>query len=160
MPSSETEWCPIPGFSFYEASNDGQIRSRRSGRWRLLHPWVDKQGYERVSLRGDEVPERDYYVHRIICLTFDGDPPYTSSVARHINDIRTDNRASNIAWGSQADNSHDRTRNRMTAAGRGAVVALKERTIRAVHALLSHEDAGVRSVARDIMREVRQHQGE
>ena len=50
-------------------------------------------------------------VHRLVCLTFHGPPPIGKTLVRHLNDSSLDNRASNLSWGSYAENGRDRVTN-------------------------------------------------
>lgn len=51
---------------------------------------------------------RTLYIHRIVCATFNGPPPDSRhDNACHRNDIKTDNRASNLYWGTKKQNTAD-----------------------------------------------------
>lgn len=111
MTTLQEEWRPVPGFEeFYEVSDAGQIR--RLPELRVLKPHVPPGRYAGVTLTGGGKRER-WYVHRLVATAFlEG----SGEVVRHLNHVRTDNRAANLAWGSQADNIRDAMR-----AGRNAV---------------------------------------
>lgn len=47
------------------------------------------------------------YIHRAVCLLFNGPPPDGSTVVRHLDTCLNNNRASNLAWGSALDNAND-----------------------------------------------------
>lgn len=98
----------IPGFAGYAATEDGRILSHRDGARELKQRLVD--GYMNVTLgvriRGKRARRR-YPVHRLMCLAFHGEPEAASSVARHLNGVRGDNRRGNLAWGTHQDNAHD-----------------------------------------------------
>lgn len=92
----------IADFPAYQASEEGLI-SRNS---RALKPSPNGRGYMRVFLRRDG-KTHTRYVHRIICETFNG-PPAPDQEVRHLNGDRSDNRASNLAWGTHAENEADK----------------------------------------------------
>lgn len=121
------KWVSIDGFSKYEVSEDGQIRSVD----RLIPPYVDalgrkipgkrlsgvlrkprkhEFGYLMVDLMSDEGKICGMTVHRAIAIGFKGPPPFEGAVARHIDGDCRNNFASNIEWGSQKDNIHDAMR--------------------------------------------------
>jgi hypothetical protein len=95
-------WQDIPGFPSYQASTNGQIRSAKSGTWKLLrvtgHP---KTGYVAVSLRvnGRYITRS---VHRLIALTFIG--PSNGCDVNHINGDKRDNRLANLEYLTRGDN--------------------------------------------------------
>lgn len=105
-------WKQIPKFRYYEASNLGNIRSLDKlvkhnyggyalKKGKLLKPSVSK-GYLVV---GVYMNRRNYQrkVHQLIALTFHKKPKYKSEVL-HLNDIKTDNRAVNLKWGTNVEN--------------------------------------------------------
>src|SRR3990167_2227261 len=57
-------------------------------------------------------------VHRLVCEAFHGPCP-PGNLARHLNDIKGDNRAINLAWGTRCDNWADAKRNGYSGAGDG-----------------------------------------
>lgn len=50
-----------------------------------------------------------FAVHRVVCEAFHGPRPSPKHQARHLNGVNTDNRASNLAWGTSKENHADRT---------------------------------------------------
>jgi hypothetical protein len=97
-------WKPIPGWPHYEASSQGQIRNNKTGRVLRQQP-NSVSGYLYVS-PWNLGKRKCIQVHRLICSAFHGEP-FDGAVCCHGNDNRQDNRASNLRWGTQADNCQD-----------------------------------------------------
>lgn len=103
---------PIPGWRYYGATPDGTIYSRakswkKGGTWRALKPY-SKQRYDTVCLHHAGQQIGKVTVHTLIALTFHGPRPSPRHQVRHINGNPRDNRAENLAWGTAAENIHDR----------------------------------------------------
>ena len=90
------EWRISPRDPRYLVSSDGAVRGP-SGR--ILRQDVQWTGYLRVSCGRKTVK-----VHRVVCEAFHGAPPTLSHVPNHLNGIKTDNRAANLAWATPAEN--------------------------------------------------------
>lgn len=115
------EWRPIPEWEqLYSISDKGRVRSehrvimRRDGKPQtipetILKPRVNKYGYVTVGLTRDS-KKTLHKLHRLLATTFIPNPDNLPLV-RHLNDIRTDNRLENLAWGTHLDNTEDRRRN-------------------------------------------------
>ncbi|MBH0121551.1 NUMOD4 motif-containing HNH endonuclease [Rhodococcus sp. CX] len=116
------QWRPIPGYEGgYEVSDQGRVRSldrityrgekqiRLKGK--ILSPGKRKQtGHLYVNLhRPGE--RRTFKVHRLVLLAFVGPPPAGSEYALHADDDPSNNRLSNLRWGSQVDNMNDMSEN-------------------------------------------------
>lgn len=113
-------WKPVVGYEgLYEASDQGrvrgldrEIRSGKSGRriWkgRVLVQEELRHGYMAVSLCKDG--ERwARAVHAIVLEAFSGLPPARHECA-HDNNIRSDNRLSNLSWKTRKENFADKIR--------------------------------------------------
>lgn len=114
----DEKWLPIPGFEgYYEVSDQGGVRSvdrtvtrtnhsAMNLRGKILALQVRKNtGYLVAALSKDGKP-RDWYVHRLVLMAFRG-LPKSGQEACHGNDIRTDNRLSNLRWDSHTENVKD-----------------------------------------------------
>lgn len=97
----------MPDFPGYEFDSDGNAYSfhtnKRYGRKMRLWPDTDK-GYLMVPIHDVRGKQFLLRVNRIICKLFNGYPPTPSHQAMHLNGIKTDNRAVNLAWGTQVEN--------------------------------------------------------
>lgn len=105
-------WKPVVGYEgSYEVSDSGDVRSLdreivtstglvKHLRGRQLKPGLS-DGYPSVSLGSVSVR-----VHRLVAAAFIGPRPPGQGVC-HQNDIKTDNRCSNLRYGSQSENSQD-----------------------------------------------------
>lgn len=92
-------WRDIPGWP-YQASKDGRIRHRVSGRERVKSP--HPQGYEAIQLY-DRGYSKNYLVHQLVALAFIGECPLGHEV-NHINGVKTDNRAENLEYKTRPEN--------------------------------------------------------
>lgn len=126
---STEEWKPVVGWEdLYEVSSHGGIRSLerriisstgadyiRPGR--TLKPNLrSNTGYPLTVLhRGGRGVTKT--VHRLVAEAFLPNPD-NLPVVRHLDDDRSNNRVSNLAWGTAWDNSQDAVRNGRTTLGR------------------------------------------
>src|SRR5690554_3945556 len=120
-------WKRIPGFKDYEASRDGRIRSvtrevlyKKNGvlkskkfKGRILKPCPNKDGYLVVSLCARKGRNVSKYVHELIAITFHGPRPEGMQIL-HGNDIKKDNRAANLRYGTKFENYLDAVKNGRT----------------------------------------------
>ncbi|QXN74668.1 HNH endonuclease [Mycobacterium phage JeTaime] len=111
-------WLPIEGYEgCYEVSDQGRVRSleRLNARGarvreRILTPMLcGRPKYHMVALHRDGV-RNVRKVHHLVLEAFVG-PRLGDVLCRHKNDIPTDNRLSNLAWGTGSENQHDSVRN-------------------------------------------------
>lgn len=81
---------------------------RRVGK-EVLQGYINKQGYHTVSLSrsGKSTSTK---THRIVAEAFHGTAPPGTECC-HKNDIKQDNRANNLYWGTRSDNLRDRVKN-------------------------------------------------
>lgn len=111
-----TEWKPIPSLRFYEASEDGRIRSvsriieTSNGQIRRyksveLSPGSSNQfGHLKVQAAG-----KCRYVHALVAEAFCGPKPEGTQV-RHLDGDCTNNAASNLTYGTPKQNADDKLR--------------------------------------------------
>lgn len=101
---------PIPGFPSYSIDKKANVYSDARGPRRILKQMTDPKGYRTVSLPNGRGTYRPTRVHQLMLATFVGPRP-PGMVGRHLNDVRTDNRLENLAYGTTSDNMGDRRRN-------------------------------------------------
>jgi hypothetical protein len=99
------EWRPIPGFPDYSVSNTGRVVSYKAGRSRELRPTLSYNGYPRLELAvgGRRVHRK---VHQLVAAAFFGPCPEGLEV-RHLDGVKTNNCAKNLAYGTRSENMRD-----------------------------------------------------
>ena len=100
-------WKDIPGYGGkYQVSSLGRVKSfmvHEDGS--LLSGAVGRNGYRVYNMRLNS-KQRVLYAHRLVLEAFVGPCP-KGMVCRHLNGDRQDNRAENLAWGTQVENMQD-----------------------------------------------------
>jgi hypothetical protein len=87
--------------SVYDVSDNGIIRNRISGK--IMKSHLTDKGYVRIGLRIEKNKEKKYRVNRIVAEAFLSN--YNDNMeVHHINNIRTDNRVSNLECISSEEN--------------------------------------------------------
>src|SRR3546814_20591677 len=110
-------WLPIPGWEgLYEASDLGRIKSLsrrcrskdgfRTLKERILKQTIEPDGYVIVTLHRDG-KQKAFRSHRLTLLTFEGPCP-EGMESLHRDGIRSNNRLSNLRWGTRPENREDR----------------------------------------------------
>lgn len=108
------EWRQVNGFSGYEVSNLGRVRSVpreiSNGRGvythpgKVMDPFVNEKGYRLVGLRRNGEYHR-FLVHRLVCEQFV--TGCKSRQVRHLDGNPANNAATNLAVGTNSDNQRD-----------------------------------------------------
>lgn len=108
---TEETWRPVPGLEDrYEVSTEGRVRSLV--RHRVIQGYVGGGGYRVIRVDG-----RQRRVHHWVLETHVGPRP-EGMLALHRNDVKLDNRVSNLYWGTYRDNGADAVRNGRCASAR------------------------------------------
>lgn len=101
------EWRRIPGFSDYEVSRDGRVRSwKRYGPGdppHVLSPKKRQNGYQEVNIFDDNDTKNHILVHRLVALTFLGIPASDEEV-NHKDGDKGNNHANNLEYVSRQEN--------------------------------------------------------
>lgn len=111
-------WKPTPGWTgSYEVSNLGNVRSvsrvithrngsRVSIKGSTVYQYLARNGYIQVRLWRGGKPHPES-VHKLVLTAFTGARP-VGLEARHLNGIKSDNRHSNLKWGTRRQNQLDK----------------------------------------------------
>lgn len=118
---SSERWLPVPGYEgSYEVSDMGGIRSvdryvegGPAGiyllRGQVLKTQLSNRGRPTVQLFRN-AKARLFTISSLVLTTFVGPRP-DGMVGRHLNDVCTDNRLANLAYGTPSENMRDLVRN-------------------------------------------------
>jgi len=110
---SSKDWRGLPNFPGYKFDKEGSAYSfkynKKYGRKMKLHP-DNKKGYLTVAIHDIDGKPFRRRINRIICTLFHDLPPTQKHQAMHLNGIKTDNRAINLAWGTQKENEAAKNR--------------------------------------------------
>lgn len=116
------EWRPVVGFEgLFEVSSHGRVRSldrwvannpnggQRLIKGRILRGSLDKAGYRSYGLVVKQIEHRRR-AHVFVAEAFIGPRPDGACI-RHLDDDRTNNHVTNLAYGTHAENAADAMRN-------------------------------------------------
>jgi hypothetical protein len=84
------KWEKIPGFSRYEASSLGRLRStnyKNSGKTKVLKPSDGGDGYLKTMLLNDDGDYKSWGVHKWVALAFIGPKPKGLEI-NHIDGVK------------------------------------------------------------------------
>lgn len=109
----DEEWREAAGFPKYLVSNLGRVRNRKTSL--ILKPMMCGQHgnkyctlhlcYKSVTPNSINTLGKAVKLHRLVLYTFRGPPPLMKPYGLHLDEDRTNNALSNLAWGSPKDNA-------------------------------------------------------
>ena len=104
-------WKDIPNYEGYQVSNLGRVKSLerldvigRKRKEKILKPTINHKGYYQVGLWKQSIGKM-YLVHRLVWIAFNGTIPEGLQV-NHINEIKSDNRLSNLNLMTPKENTN------------------------------------------------------
>lgn len=99
-------WRVIPSLRQYLASSEGRVMrvphfrgARQYGGTPHFGVWEKVAGRFVMQFEG-----KTYKIHRLICEAFHGFAPDDKPVCMHLDENAANNRADNLAWGTQKEN--------------------------------------------------------
>lgn len=112
----------------YRVTDEGRVFSTEHN-WRgygerELSQLPHKDGYLTVRLVIDGKRKR-FAVHRLVAAQYLPPRPSDQHEVRHLDGDKTNNRASNLAWGTRKENADDRERHGRTSRGPAHAEAIK-----------------------------------
>lgn len=106
----------VPGYSINRYGVCFSESGWRGHDERVLKAFANSHGYLRVRCVVDG-KRRSFFIHKLVAAKFLPPRPSKHHELRHLNGIRTDNRATNLAWGTRKENAADRASHGNTASG-------------------------------------------
>lgn len=109
------QWKDVAGYEgVYQVSSEGRVKSlarriqfhdgrHRDVKERILSPVTDKDGYLLVGLNKNG-KSQTVKIHRLVATAFIENPS-GKPVVNHLNEIKSDNRASNLEWTTVLENT-------------------------------------------------------
>ena len=95
----------IVGYERYYVNEIGEVFSVKKNSTIKICQWLSTTGYYKVCLHKNNT-KHEHYVHRLVAQAFVPNPNNLPQVM-HKNDIKTDCRAENLAWGTNQQNTAD-----------------------------------------------------
>lgn len=139
----ETMIKDIEGFEgLYQITSDGQVYSVK--RRIYMKPQYDKDGYQCVGLRKDGKYHR-FFIHRLVALAYVPNPEGKATV-NHLDECKTNNNYTNLAWATQKEQNIHGTRTERAAES-------NKKPIRCVETGVVYESAKAAADAYDTYRE-------
>lgn len=101
-------WAKITGFPNYMVSSSGNVKNNVTGK--ILSPKIRYDGYLEVALTNSS-GLKSKKVHRLVAEEFLKKPTGNENyIVGHKNNVRTDNKSSNLVWMSSSDNNKKENR--------------------------------------------------
>lgn len=147
---SKVEYRKIKGFPAYLIGSDGTVWSKHRRRFKKLKPNTgDRGGYFRVELCNGLSIRRWVSVHHLVLEAFVGPRP-KGKEACHWDDDPSNNKLSNLRWGTKQENTEDLLRNGGSLRGtRNPQSKLTEMSAWMIKILYREKLAGRHELAKD-----------
>lgn len=109
-------WAKIKGFENYLISNMGNVVSNiKKDKFgnpipKKIKLCKDGRGYYNFTVKSNDGVQKVLLIHREVAKAF-CENLLNNNIVCHINDVKSDNRAENLKWGTKKDNMADAIRN-------------------------------------------------
>lgn len=114
----DEKWVDVPKTDgFYQISDYGRLRSRKSGEWKDMTLSPTNTGYVCLNIQYPD-GQRTRLVHHLVLEAFGYPRESVLNECRHLNGNPSDNRLKNLKWGSPKENGEDRINHMMTTKNR------------------------------------------
>lgn len=147
---SKVVYRRIKKFPAYLIGDDGTVLSTHRRKVKKLKPNTIRGKYLRVELRNGRKSTRRYaFVHHLVLEAFVGPRP-KGKEACHWDDIASNNKLSNLRWGTKKENTEDLIRNGHSLCGtRNPQSKLTEMSAWIIKILYREKLAGPHELAKD-----------
>ena len=130
-------WGKLDPEDDYLISSDGQVKSLKWGKERLLKLHPNKKGYLTFGYRKDG-KQTTLYVHACVAKVFLGDRSSEGLQVRHYDGNKLNNNRENLIWGTSQEDANDKIRHGTSCKGeKNANSKLKEEDIYKIRELRS-----------------------
>ena len=109
------QWRDVDGYDgMYQVSDLGRVRSLKYGKVKVMKQGKNRKGYLFVNLHRYG-KQKNVSVHRLVASAFIPNDDESKTQINHINEVKSENRVSNLEWCSAQYNStyndiHHRTK--------------------------------------------------
>ena len=95
-------WKDVEGFSGYQISNLGRVKSLRFNKESILKPGINNCGYYVICLHKNNI-QKQFLIHRLVANAFIKNK-YKKLTVNHKNGIKSNNHISNLEWATAKEN--------------------------------------------------------
>jgi hypothetical protein len=131
----------FPDYEFYES---GHVVSYKSGAPKTLKPITVGQ-YVGLQLKPATGSVKKEYLHRLICEAFSGPPE--GRHCRHLDGDRSNNSASNLKWGTKAENESDKAKHGKLKGEGNAMAKLTQKRVEQMRAYRANTGDSYQKIA-------------
>lgn len=137
-------WKKIPGYPSYSISTIGRVRRDvpKFGFKLGILKGHTVGGYKRISIVAGNKKRPHAKVHRLMLITFKGPCP-PGRMGLHSNDVKADNRLSNLYWGTPQQNFDDRKKNGIVSGQAGLTFEERNKSSKKAHATIKRNGTSI-----------------
>ena len=115
----------IIGFSKYQVSNLGNVKSFQSKNEKVLKTTINKKtGYVCLHLKDDNGMSKNITIHRLVAKAFIDNPENKKEVD-HIDGNKTNNNINNLRWSTHSENNRNKPTQKNNNSGYSGITYMK-----------------------------------